>query len=360
MEDFFGKKAQKYEEKIKKIFSFDFNLLGTYVKEVKELSDIFLKRKISPQYFSEQKFLRAYSFFYFHQNYYKIIYLLSLLKKAFEKREKIVALDFGGGPGNSTLALRDFFEFIDTNYKIFYFDKQSPSYEFFRELDSDNRIERVENYDFREKIDLFLFSYTLKEIGGAYKSIISKIMNIASKNSFIIFADAPDPQVLRSLESIRKIGLKENFKSVFPCPASGNCPVLKLKKDKEKSCFSQINWNPPELVQIINSKLFFRIKYLKFSSLILSNYYEREDYFFSISPYLKEKGRGRVYFCTSDGRIEVVLMKKSESEKNRVFKEMLRGDMVKISSYKLSKENLIKLEKDTEVCFLSSPLKIFS
>ncbi len=232
MTDFFSERAKIYEGRIREIFDFNLNLLGTYVKDVKELSDIFLRKKISPEYFYTKEYLRAYSFFYFHQNYYKTVYLLSLLKEDLENRKRIVAVDFGGGPGNSTLAMRDFFENLNIDYKIYYIDRQNVSYELLKKIDNDSKIVKTDSLDIGESADLFLFSYTLKEVGGNIRRILSKFLNSASENSFFVFVDAPDPLVLKSIEDIRKQMKKSEFLSIFPCPPLSSCPVLKLKKDK--------------------------------------------------------------------------------------------------------------------------------
>ncbi len=356
MTDFFSERAKIYEGRIREIFDFNLNLLGTYVKDVKELSDIFLRKKISPEYFYTKEYLRAYSFFYFHQNYYKTVYLLSLLKEDLENRKRIVAVDFGGGPGNSTLAMRDFFENLNIDYKIYYIDRQNVSYELLKKIDNDSKIVKTDSLDIGESADLFLFSYTLKEVGGNIRRILSKFLNSASENSFFVFVDAPDPLVLKSIEDIRKQMKKSEFLSIFPCPPLSSCPVLKLKKDKERTCFSQLSWEIPDIVSEINSKLFFRIKYLKFSSLILSNKYGKEDYLFSISPYIKEKGKGRVYFCSEKGRVEAVLMKKFENENNRLFRNILRGKTVKIEGAAFEK-GILKLKNNSKVSFVE---KIFT
>ncbi len=357
IESFFYRKVSEYEGKIKAVFDFNENFLGTFVKDVKELSDNFLRKKVEPVYFYDEKFLRAYTFFYFSQNYFKTVYLLSLLKPAFEERKKVVALDFGGGPGNSTLAIRDFLFNLGIDYKIYYIDKQSSVSDFFESIKDDEKIIIKDNFEIEEKIDIFLFSYTLKEIGRGYRRIISKIIPRASDDSFIIFLDAPDPEVLSFIDGIRKLSYKNGFFSIFPCPIKGSCPVVKLKKDKEKTCFTQLEWEPTDLVSTINSKLFFRIKYLKFSSIILSNRWERENYVFSISPYLKEKGKGRVYFCTDGGRVEAVLMKKNLSESNELFREILRGSMVRIEGEFEKSNKILKLGKETKISFCDTPLK---
>ncbi len=357
MMDFFIKRAEIYEKRIKEIFNFDIKLLGTYVNEVKELSDIFLRKKISPEYFYTKEYLRAYSFFYFHQNYFKTVYLLSLLEEDIANRKKVIAVDFGGGPGNSTLAMRDFFENLNIEYRIYYIDKQNVSYDLLRKIDTDSKIVKTDSLDIEESIDLFLFSYTLKEIGGNVRRILSKFLNFVSENSFFVFLDAPDPLVLKSIEDIRKQMKKSGFLSIFPCPPLSSCPVLKLKKDKERTCFSQLSWEIPDIVSEINSKLFFRIKYLKFSSLILSNKYKKEDYLFSISPYIKEKGKGRVYFCSEKGRVEAVLMKKEKSKSNEIFIDIKRGMLIKVKNFEVNKKAVLKINKNTDIIFLKKILK---
>ncbi len=341
---FYPEFPELYENKIKDFFNYDFRLIGTYAKEVKSLSDSFLKKKIKPVYFGYYENLRAYSFFYFPQNYIKTRYIISLVKELFFEQREINILDFGGGPGNSTLALRD--EFKDKKYKIYYFDKQQEGYKFLKSIDNDNNIIKKDINLITDKIDIFFFSYTIKEIGLGLIDVLNKLSAIEKPNSLYVFLDAPDTEVLSKINKIKKKFLDGGYNTIFPCRAK-ECPVIKLKKDEERTCYTQIDWVIPKIVSDINRKLLFRIKYLKFSSLIVSKRKSDEDYLFSISPYIGEKGKGRVYFCFPEGRIKIELLKKDISENNEKFLKIKRGDAVKINESTVEGKDIRLSPKDT-------------
>ncbi len=337
---------EQYEKRIIKHFNYDQYKLATYSKEVKTLSDIFLNKKIIPDYFQKEQFLRAYSFYYFPQNYIKTKYLLSIISSIINKKKKINILDFGGGPGNSTLAVRDFVK--EKDYKIFYFDKQKEGYDFLKSIDEDKNIIRVDINDLEEKQDIIIFSYTLKETGKNIMNIIKKIKKNIKEETIFIFLDAPDPEVLKLINNIKKEFIREGFNIIYPC-RSGNCPILKLKEE-ERTCYTQIEWVIPNIISEINRKLFFRIKYLKFSSLIVSKEIYPINYLFAISPYIGEKGKGKIFFCSERGRIEFELLKKEITENNREFLNIKRGmavdielPLIKGNKFRLSKKSKVKI-----------------
>jgi SAM-dependent methyltransferase len=338
----------EYEKSILEFFNYDPLKLATYSKEVKTLSDIFLNKKIISDYFKSGEFLRAYSFYYFPQNYIKTRYLLSILSPVINKKKKINILDFGAGPGNSTFAARDFAKGKD--YKIFYFDKQKEGYDFLKSIDKDENIIKIESDDFKEKQDIIIFSYTLKEIGKNIINIIKKLKKNSKEDTVFIFLDAPDPEVLKLINNIKKEFIKDGFNIIYPC-RNRDCPILKLKEE-ERTCYTQIEWVIPNIVSEINRKLFFRIKYLKFSSLIVSKNISPIDYLFAISPYIGEKGKGKVYFCSGGGRIEAELLKKEITENNKEFLNIKRGTAVDIELPSV-KNNKVRLSKETKVSIIN-------
>ena len=58
---------------------------------------------------------------------------------------------------------------------------------------------------------------------------------------------------------------------------------------------------------------------------------EGEEFLFSVSPYIGEKGKGRAFFCAPEGRLEVERLEKERSEANASLDELHRGSLVEWS-----------------------------
>ncbi|HNX41746.1 MAG TPA: hypothetical protein PKK98_05170 [Candidatus Aminicenantes bacterium] len=319
----------RYDEAFRRVWSYDPSRLGTYVNEVKELSDLFLRKRVDPVYFSRSEILRAYSFFFFPQNYLKASAILSLFPDLWEGKRDLRVLDFGGGPGNSTLALRDSLQ--ERVNEIVYVDKQREGWELLRSIDGDPKIKAHSLSSLAGPIDIYLFSYTLKEVGEGIFGILRELKRHESSQAVYIFLDAPDRDVLVLIDRMRRQFAREGYGTLFPCRSGGPCPLLELTRDVESVCFSQLPWTPPPLVEEINSRLRFYIKFLKFASLVVMKGAEGEEFLFSVSPYIGEKGKGRAFFCAPEGRLEVERLEKERSEANASLDELHRGSLVEWS-----------------------------
>ncbi len=335
------------EENIVNTTNFSDLKLASFVKQVKNLSDYFLSKKVKPEYFSSKEFLSAYLLFYFPQNFCKLIKLYGLIEKLISFEEKINLLDFGAGPGSSTLASSYYFK--ERLKSITYYEIQKKAYSLFLErfkpLLFNNNVKLNLNSS-NNKINLFTFSYVLNEVSYGIFKIFKKFERHEDLNPTYIFIEPPFKETLSIYEKIKKHFIKRGFNVIYPCN-NIKCPVLKLSKEKESTCFSQFYWKQPEIVKKINSKLHFNLKYLKFSSLILSKKKLKSNFFFPISPSIKKKGKTTVYFCTTDGRLQLELLKRDETENNKLFKNIVRGIPVLIENL-----NGKRLSKDSKVSFI--------
>ncbi len=288
----------------------------------------------------------SYLLFYFPQNYCKVNKLFSLVDSLMGlKKGGLSILDFGAGPGNSILGAYDYLK--SRVKRIHYNEIQKSAINIFKSLFKDYLadVDVKINDEPEDKIDIFIFSYVIPELEGKILNILGGFQKYESENATYIFLSPPTKLTLRLYSKIREKFEKRGFNTIYPCRAK-KCPVLKLTKEKEALCFSQFYWKIPWVVDKINSKLYFRIKYLKSSILVLSKNSLKKEYIFPISPSIVRKGKTEVYFCTQNGREVFELLRRDESDKNHLFKEIVRGIPVVIKpmpSKRLSKDSVVEI-----------------
>ncbi len=334
------------EKIILEFTDFDEMKLATYINHVKKLSDYFITGRFEKDYFSNRDNLDSYLLFYFPQNYCKVNKLFSLVDRLMGfKSDSISILDFGAGPGNSIIGAYDYLR--SRIRSIYYYEVQKSAINIFKSLFRDYLagVDVRINDEPEEKIDIFIFSYVIPELEGKIFNILGRVQKYESEDATYIFLSPPTKLTLRLYSKIREKFEKRGFNTIYPCRAK-RCPVLRLTKEKEALCFSQFYWKIPWIVDKINSKLYFRIKYLKSSVLVLSKNSLKEEYIFPISPSIVRKGKTEVYFCTQNGREVFELLRRDESDKNYLFKEIVRGVPVVIKpipSGRLSKNSVVEI-----------------
>ncbi len=333
------------EKRIIEVTNFNEMELGTYINNVKKLSNYFIKGKFEKNYFSDKNYLNAYLLFYFPQNYCKIYKLLSILDNIMGFDDNITIFDFGGGPGNSLLGAIKYFNKRVNN--VYYNEIQREVINIFeKNFLIFSKIKDVKiNKEPDNCVDIYIFSYVLTELGTKIFNILNKLKKYESKNATYVFLSPPTKTTLKLHTKIREKFDKRGFNTIYPCRAK-KCPVLNLTREKESLCFSQFYWEIPEIVKKINSKLYFKIKYLKSSILVLSKKSLNKDYIFPLSPSIIRKGKTEAYFCTPNGRKLFELLKRDESEKNKPFKSIIRGIPVKIEplpSKRLNKDTFVEI-----------------
>lgn len=140
---------------------------------------------------------------------------------------------------------------------------------------------------------------------------------------------------------------------VCPCVAAGN------KKDW---CHTEFEWRPTRLITAIDRVIGNRKDALKFSYLVLRkdgknvldvNHLSMESTeLFAcwrvVSELIVEKGKRRAFLCGESGRFQFTRLDRHESPANRVFGDLARGEIVKISSAE-SRENDWRISDSTAV-----------
>ncbi len=140
-----------------------------------------------------------------------------------------------------------------------------------------------------------------------------------------------------------------------PCLYRGNCPALLRLTDW---CHAERAWAAPELTLEIARAAGLHKEALKMSYLALAPPGEAwaepppGRVFRIVSEPLAGKGRRRYMGCGPEGRMGLALQDKHRGEKNRIFAELARGDVVRLRGAE-PKGDGIGLGADSEVIRLA-------
>lgn len=349
------KLPKQLEENIKKII----NLEGLNIKNIDSYSkeiDMIRKKLIN---LSDDFYLRgfyneeneiAYLSYNFPMNIAKVMWIMEIIKKFSFISGKINVLDIGCGEGAGSLGVYYTIpenilsiKGIDNSYvRLNLYEK------FMKEtgLDFkivDKNILNIEEFEIYES-HLILLSNVICEIDlNNIRKFIKKILKIIQDKGILIIIEPALKEGAKNLMRIRDELIKEYF--ILPCIHKGYCPLL----EKEQWCYSVKKWEYPFFMEVINRKLFRDLR-LKFSYLVLRKINEEiEDLYFFLGETKEEKGRTKNQFCCESGLKECILLKKDISEKNISFKKIEQGDIVSLKNYSIRSENLIFLNRKTEV-----------
>lgn len=349
------------EEKIKRLIGLE-GLNSDNIKEYeKKIIDIRNKLvNLSDNFYYKKKFNEeneiAYLSYNFPMNVAKVIWIMNLIKNlSILNREKLRVLDLGCGEGAGSIGIYSvfgdkikYFKGIDNSYeRLKYYDEFMKITE--TDFESINmNINDVNNMNLNE-FDIIISSNLLYEI-GIDKSIrfINKLLRKMNNDTILILVEPALKESSQILMNIRDDIIKKNF--VIPCSHKGSCPLIL----KDGWCYKVLRWVYPLFMEIINRKLFRDLR-LKFSYLVIKK--EDEDIkntFCFLSNTKIEKGKYKNNFCSKDGIINCMLLKKELNDKNRIFKDIEHGDIGILENYLVKNKELIRITKDTEVKIISN------
>lgn len=129
-----------------------------------------------------------------------------------------------------------------------------------------------------------------------------------------------------------------------PCVHQGLCPCVAAGNEKDW-CHTEFAWQPTGQITAIDRIIGNRKDALKFSYLVLrkdgKNVLDLNPLSMGcegqsaswrvVSELIVEKGKRRAYLCGEPGRFQFTRLDRHESPANRVFGDLNRGDIVRIS-----------------------------
>jgi SAM-dependent methyltransferase len=150
----------------------------------------------------------------------------------------------------------------------------------------------------------------------------------------LLLVDPALRETSRGLLELRDLIVAEGIAVRAPCLYRGDCPALLRPTDW---CHAERAWSPPQLTLDIAHAAGLHKEALKMSYLALAppgeGWVEPPPgrIFRVVSEPLAGKGRRRYMGCGPEGRMGLALQDKHQGEKNRVFGELARGDVVRLT-----------------------------
>ncbi len=302
------------------------------------------------RYMDDPKLLGAYLLFYWPVSYAQARSTLSELTS----RPRSV-LDLGSGPGPLAFAALD-----AGATTVVAADRSKPALELARAL----ALEAGEGLATREwspekplpdgKYDLITMGHVVNELfNGAIApraDLLEKILERVNPNGSLVVIEPALRDTSRALLQVRDALVGRGYAVRAPCLFRGNCPALIKESDW---CHAERAWRMPEMVEDLARTAGLHKESLKMSYLVLAPKGEawatppEGTLFRIVSEPLEGKGRRRFMGCGPEGRVGLAMQEKHESESNRLFFKIARGDVIRITETEERGDGRALTEKST-------------
>lgn len=353
--------------------------------DVARLSSLLTRERenLPAAYLKDKSLRQAYLLYFVPSNLAKIhlpLRELSLHPRGILSRERLRFLDIGSGPGTALLGVLEFFSqqekrpLVQCTAVDQVGENLKDAEDLFRSwrdktgIDASLRTVKSEAGKAMDRLpgdryDVIIFSNVMNELfhgdgdriakrSAFLKSILKRLL--APDGSCIIIEPALRETSREMLEAGQGL-FEEGFHVYSPCLVNAKCPALVNPKDW---CHEDVPWDPPEVVQEIDSRIGLRKDSLKFSylvlrkdSLSLADVYG-ENAFRVVSEPLVSKGKIELYICGRGGRRLFVRLDKDRTPSNEEFENMRRSDIVVFEGI-IDEGNRCKVTKATEAIIRS-------
>jgi ribosomal protein RSM22 (predicted rRNA methylase) len=286
------------------------------------------------RYMDDPTLLGAYLLFYWPVSYAQARATLSELPG-----RPRAALDLGSGPGPVAFAA------LDAGASgVLAADRSRSALELAKAL----AMEADEPLSTREwaperplpegPFDLVTMGHVLNELYagdiGKRAALVEKILERVSKGGTLLVLEPALRETSRALLEVRDVLVSRGVTVRAPCLWRGACPALVKPSDW---CHAERTWRPPPMVEAIGRAAGLRKETLKMSYLALAPRGEAwaapppGQVFRIVSEPLESKGRQRFMGCGPSGRVGLAMQRKHETEHNRLFFQLQRGDVVRLT-----------------------------
>lgn len=288
------------------------------------------------RYFDDPGLLGAYLLFYWPISFAQVTSLLAELPS--RPRE---LLDLGGGPGPAAFAALG-----AGAERALVADRSEGALRIAKALAREARssvtvLRWSGGAPPEGRHDLVVAQHVLNELWGGAPDRIARRAALARSllervrpGGTLLLVDPALRETSRELLELRDALVAEGVAVRAPCLFRGPCPALSRPTDW---CHAERPWEPPRLVAEIAREAGLHKEALKMSYLALAppgEGWERAPegtVFRIVSEPLAGKGRRRYIGCGPDGRMGLALQDKHVGEENRVFGELARGDVVRVT-----------------------------
>lgn len=286
------------------------------------------------RYMDDPKLLGAYLLFYWPVSYAQARSTLSELTTRPRS-----ALDLGSGPGPIAFAGLD-----AGATTVVAADRSKPALDLARAL----ALEAGEGIATREwspekplpdgKYDLITMGHVVNELFNGQiaprAELLEKILERVNPNGSLVVIEPALRDTSRALLQVRDVLVERGYAVRAPCMFRGKCPALIKESDW---CHAERSWRMPGLVEDLARTAGLHKESLKMSYLVLAPKGEAwatpppGTLFRIVSEPLEGKGRRRFMACGPEGRVGLAMQEKHESESNRLFFKIARGDVIRIT-----------------------------
>jgi SAM-dependent methyltransferase len=287
------------------------------------------------RYMDDPRLLGAYLLFYWPVSYAQARSTLGELSN----RPKS-ALDLGSGPGPVAFASLD-----AGATTVVAADRSKPALELARTLAT----EAGEGIATREwtpekplpdgSFDLITMGHVVNELYNGQiaprAQLLEKILERVKPGGSLVVIEPALRDTSRALLQVRDVLVGRGYAVRAPCLFRGNCPALIKDSDW---CHAERSWRLPKLIEDVARAAGLHKESLKMSYLVLAPKGEawapppEGSVFRIVSEALEGKGRQRFMGCGPDGRVGLAMQEKHETERNRLFFKMSRGDVVRVTN----------------------------
>ncbi|MDH4084092.1 MAG: small ribosomal subunit Rsm22 family protein [Nitrospira sp.] len=332
------------------------------VQAIAELSRRFNRERssLNQTYLDNRLLSTAYLQYFLPVNLAKIQVLLTELP-APEVVEEFSVLDIGSGPGTGALAVLDWWyqRRVPCAVSVTAIDRSTGALRQARQLWNgycqaaglgeidlqtvEGDLERrawVAPVSKRAPFDLMILANALNEVHVeasdqiiARTAFVEEALSLLDAHGTMMIVEPALRETSRALHQVRDRLLQEKHCTIYsPCLHENNCPAL-VKPDDW--CHEERAWEPPALIQEIDSEVGFIKDALKFSYLLLrkdgKTIVDRQPDVHRVVSELRElKGEKRAWLCNETGRSEIGRQDRLASPHNKAFDQWHRGAIVQI------------------------------
>jgi ribosomal protein RSM22 (predicted rRNA methylase) len=183
---------------------------------------------------------------------------------------------------------------------------------------------------------LIMMMNTLNELPEENdETLLQRLFGMLDTNGAIIIVEPASREESRRLLRFRDRAVGRGLTVYSPCTHQNNCPALIKDADW---CHTEIEWERPEFIALIDEKIGNLRLSLKSSYVVLtkngntlSKALDESGLSRIVSEVFIEKGRRRAFLCNDSGRNEYVLNLRDKTPANSDFVDSQRYDLVKVS-----------------------------
>ncbi|MCC6276394.1 MAG: hypothetical protein IT289_00610 [Oligoflexia bacterium] len=312
---------------------YDLHKPETLSQVIRELSQKFLLRQLSLDYWADSKYRAAYLSYFQVLNYLRARAVLSeASRQNFLVSAKKIS-DWGCGLGAASWAILDH-EAESLNLVDAVDSSDSALGElkkFFEFLNVNVEISKKNLGQIREcQSDTLILSYVLNEV-ASWPEIPDHVQRL-------IIIEPSTHQASRALLKWREEILTRGWYAWAPCVHQGPCPVY--TQSPRDWCHHRINWNKPEWFVELEKHLPMRNDTLTMSYLLIARQPPPERHRFLarvIGDEQEERGKSRQQICRGERREFL-----SWLHRDQVSPYLERGDLIKLRDFE-EKKNEVRI-----------------